>query len=449
MNKQAHPRVAADSEQDTGRRLMSDVETLAGQYQVRMDHRHNVIMKTYRFRSTVGALLAALACSAALHALNTRAVAFRLPNQDPAAIARGNAFAATADNPSAIYYNPAGITQLEGNNARIGLYLVSAGVDYTSPANAKASVDGSFQPVPEIYYVYTPQGSPLSFGFGAYSPYGLAVDWGKDTTFNTLAEKGKVLYECFNPVIAWKVHPKFSVAIGPTINYSQANFERAIGLSPGDSFKFDGDGMGYGFNAGLRWQPTEHWALGVNYRYETEVEYKGNSETIPYAPAQSTHGPLLYPQFVVLGLSYRPTPDWNIEVNADWSDWDKLNQIVFNGTAFGDITLPLNYRSSWMYEFGVTRQLGKGYFASVGYFFSENSSPDAYFNPIVPDSDLHLGSVGFGHHGQRWDWAIAYHFGYNPGRTVTGSPLSLTGQSADGTYKVLNQAVNLAVTLKF
>src|SRR5512141_2677713 len=64
---------------------------------------------------------------------DTQAVGFRLPNQDPEAIARGNAFVATADNPSAIYYNPAGITQLEGNNLRAGIYFVSAGIDYTSP----------------------------------------------------------------------------------------------------------------------------------------------------------------------------------------------------------------------------------------------------------------------------------------------------------------------------
>src|SRR5262245_56879978 len=48
-------------------------------------------------------------------------IGFRIPNQDAEAIARGNAFVATADNPSAIYYNPAGITQLEGHNAQIGV----------------------------------------------------------------------------------------------------------------------------------------------------------------------------------------------------------------------------------------------------------------------------------------------------------------------------------------
>src|SRR5438093_1113680 len=46
----------------------------------------------------------------------------RTPNQDPEAIGRGNAFAATANNPSALYYNPAGITQLPGHNIQLGLY---------------------------------------------------------------------------------------------------------------------------------------------------------------------------------------------------------------------------------------------------------------------------------------------------------------------------------------
>ena len=58
--------------------------------------------------------------------VNSRGDALRLPNQDPEAIARGNAFAATANDPAAIYYNPAGITQIQGQQASGGLYLISA-----------------------------------------------------------------------------------------------------------------------------------------------------------------------------------------------------------------------------------------------------------------------------------------------------------------------------------
>ena len=99
-----------------------------------------------------------------------------------------------------------------------------------------------------------------------------------------------------------------------------------------------------------------------------------------------------------------------------------------------------------MYEFGITRKLGKGYFASVGFFYSENSSPDKNFTPLIPDADLYLGSIGFGHKGIHWDWAAAYQFGYNPGRDVNGDQSS---PSADGTYHVFNQAFNISATFKF
>ena len=48
---------------------------------------------------------------------------FRLPDQDAFATARGEAFVATADNASAIYYNPAGITQLAGTIFAAGFFV--------------------------------------------------------------------------------------------------------------------------------------------------------------------------------------------------------------------------------------------------------------------------------------------------------------------------------------
>src|SRR5664279_1080376 len=58
---------------------------------------------------------------------------FGLPDQDAFATARGEAFVATADNPSAIYYNPAGITQLKGNNLRGGIYGINLDPSYSPP----------------------------------------------------------------------------------------------------------------------------------------------------------------------------------------------------------------------------------------------------------------------------------------------------------------------------
>ena len=284
------------------------------------------------------------------------------------------------------------------------------------------------------------------------------MDWGQNQPLSTLAEKGDLLYLCFNPVVAWKIHPRLSVGIGPTINYSQANFQRAVpspypGEVPNGQFKVDGDGMAYGFNAGVRWQPFDKWAFGASYRYTTTVDYHGTSSvSLPPILQASTAGSssICFPQYVVAGVSFRPTEDWNLEFDVDWADWNKVKSIVFQGTPVGTQVLLLNYRSSFMYEFGVTRQLGQGYFASLGFFYSENSSPDANFTPAIPDSDLYLGSIGVGYHGKRWDWAVGYQFGYNPGREVKNdTSVSANGTSADGTYHFLNHAFNVAATLKF
>jgi long-chain fatty acid transport protein len=384
------------------------------------------------------------------------AVGFRLPNQDPDAIARGNAFAATADDPSAIYYNPAGITQLQGQNLRAGIYAVSAGIKYTS-SSGSAMANSDFQPVPQIYYADTFTNVPISLGFGIYAPYGLSLDWGNNAPFNTSGESGKVTYLCFNPIIAWRVTPNFSIGGGPTINYSQATLQQAIApnffFPGGGQFKLDGNNTTVGFNLGILWQPDAKWSFGLNYRSPTTINYKGTaSQTGSILPptlmpsSTSSSAAISYPQYIVGGISFRPTPKWNLEFDLDWTDWHDVKQINVNKTPLGNLVIPLFYQSSFMYEFGVTRQFGNGYFASVGYFYSENSSPDANFNPLIPDADLQLGGIGFGHHGKRWDWSAAYQFGYNGGRTVQNDTANPT---ADGTYKTFNNAVNVAVMLKF
>src|SRR2546422_5792003 len=96
----------------------------------------------------------------------------RVPDQGAIATARGNAFVATADNPSAIYYNPAGITQLEGQQLQAGLYVLAPGVQFDSPAGARAETKSDVNVVPQLYYVVSPKNLPLSFGLGLYVPYG-------------------------------------------------------------------------------------------------------------------------------------------------------------------------------------------------------------------------------------------------------------------------------------
>ena len=383
---------------------------------------------------------------------------FLIPNQDAAAIGRGNAFAATADDPAAIYYNPAGISQLRGSDIQIGaLNYLGIDVQYDSPAGNHVENKFEVLTVPQIYYTFSPKDFPLSFGLGLYSPFGLAVKWPNNSPLRTLAVDSKLQYITINPVVSWQATKTLSIAAGPTINYAKIQFNRGL-ASANDFYDFRGDDYDFGLTAGLLWQPVQEWSFGASYRLAQQMDFNGNSRyqaspAGPVAIANTTAG-VPFPQTISGGISYRPTPKWNLEFDVDYIDWT-IGTVKLTGTKniFGfDLPLALNWHESWQYKFGVTRQLGDGWFVSAGYFFSTETTSSGNYTPAVPDSDLHIGSLGVGRNGEHFHWALAAQLIAGEPRNIPatgGTANPFTAASAAGNYQIFVPAVTFSVGYRF
>ena len=426
--------------------------------------------------------------------VTTFALGLRVPEQDTRAMSRANAFVATADNPSAVFYNPAGISMLYNgvDLAKHSVSLAPTGKGYVAAEEPSISSDSGlrsrlnvmaitleseFSPkgggagfdikrtaqiVPSSYLTYRAPGSRFTFGFGSYAPYGLGIEWPDNSQFRRQSISGELMYLTVNPVVAYQVSETFSVAAGATINYGRAQLKRGIfdngGLFRHDKFEFDGEGYALGWNAGLMWRPTAQHSFGVNYRSQTDIDFEGDSHvSIPTAnlnigprtikvggveTRENSDVGIKFPQPIVFGYSYRPTPKWNLEVNADWTDWDNLNTLFLHQKS-GDIALDFNYQSSWMYSAGVSYLFDNGLTASAGYMYSENSVPSRSFNPGVPDSNRHIFSTGIGGNYRGWDWDLAYSWAHGPERTIS------QGTLADGTYEFNSHAISLGLGQKF
>jgi long-chain fatty acid transport protein len=393
---------------------------------------------------------------------------FRLPDQDAFATARGEAFAATADNASAIYYNPAGISQLQGGNFRGGIYGIYLPVSYESPDGRTFHNKKTLQGAPQLFGTYAAEGSPLSFGLGLYAPYGLGLNWPQDTGFRTVGIESQLTYLSFNPVVAWQLLPNLSIGGGITINYATADVRSGLVWPDrnNDLFRFKGDGWDVGYNLGALWRLHEKVSIGVSFRSSTSVNLKGHTEyynnvalgPVPAFPQQrvSAQTEVPFPLNAVFGISYRPTPRWNFEFDADYTDWSPLDTVTIKqARAFGsllpkDIPATLDWQPAWYYKFGGTRYFEKGWSVSAGYIYSESAMPDAHFNPLIDDSARHWLSVGTGFKRSRFDFDLAYQFGFGDGtRTVSGSAPSAAGQTADGRYKYLSHAVLATVGFHF
>lgn len=372
-------------------------------------------------------------------------VGVRIANQDPAAIARGNAFVATADNPAAIYYNPAGITLSEGHNVQVGLLAyLNIYVDYESPGGARTENDPVVIPVPQIHYSYTPKNSPVSFGLGVYAPFGLSVKWPDDSPFATGGLESKLTYMTVNPVVALKVHPTLSIAAGPTLNRSELELRQSIGMVPGDQFKFKGDDVGYGFTVGLLWQPYQEWSLGATYKSGVKIDHEGTASLTPtptFPGSFKSTTPIDFPEIITGGISFRPTTNWNFEVDVDWTDWNSVSQLAVSGVPAKRV----DWVPSFQYMFGATRYLNDGYFISAGYYYSEKSTSERYFLPIVPDIDLHVGSVGVGRKGKHWRWAVAGQLIAGDWRTINNN----VNPTVNGRYRLLTPTLSASCGYHF
>jgi len=399
------------------------------------------------------------------------AAGFRLPDQDAFATARGEAFAATADNASAIYYNPAGISQLQGWNFRGGIYGIYLPLSYQSPGGHTFDNEKTLQGAPQLFGTYGPKGLPLSFGLGLYAPYGLGLHWPQDTGFRTVGTQSSLTNISFNPVVAWQVLPSFSVGAGVTINYAAADLRSGLvwPTQANDRFRFKGDGWDVGYNLGVLWHVHEKVSIGASFRSSTSFNLEGHTEyynkvafprgqpLVPAFPKQrvSAEVDVPFPLNAVFGLSYRPTPTWNFEFNADYMDWSPLDTVTIHQAKGFAPLLPraipavLNWQPSWYYKFGATRYLDKDWSVSAGYIYSESVMPDAHFTPLVADQNRHFVSIGAGFKRSRFDFDVAYQFGYGPVHRVSGSAPSATGQTADGRYEYFSHALLVTIGLHF
>jgi long-chain fatty acid transport protein len=393
-----------------------------------MTSKHDTTLNTYRNRH-IAAFSAALFLGGAAGPGPVFGLGIALPDQDAFATARGNAFVATANDPAAVFYNPAGISQLEGANVSLGSYGLVYNDRYSGPGGSVNSKT-QWSAAPQMFSTFSLPKCNLTFGFGTYSPFGLRMEWPNNAPFVPYGlQTGQLTYLTAAPVVAWQIVPMLSIAAGPTLNYSETELQTT-------GFRLHGDATDAGYMLGALLHPSEKHFLGVTYHSATEMNYNGHETLGPATiPASADFH---FPRSIAGGYSYRPNEKWNFEGDLNWTDWSRLKTVPI--VPVGP-TLAFNWAASVMLDFGVTRYLGSDWRISGGYMYSMNSVPNANFNPLVPDSDRHIFSLGVGKRCGRFSWDAAYQLAWGPSRSVEGDATDFG--TADGKYEFLSHALTL------
>jgi long-chain fatty acid transport protein len=142
--------------------------------------------------------------------------------------ARGNALGGAmigkADDPSAVAYNPAGITQLPGVQVMGGFtaLMPSVEVDVDSPGWYRGSESGSSESkslgldgiAPHAYLTWQVNDN-VWFGLGSFTRFGLASEFDSDWVGRYAEYYAGVATYSINPNIAYKIKaPRYFVWVG-------------------------------------------------------------------------------------------------------------------------------------------------------------------------------------------------------------------------------------------
>jgi long-chain fatty acid transport protein len=355
---------------------------------------------------------------------------FYVPVQAPEATGKGNAWMATADTAAAVYYNAAGLTQIDSPEVIVGGYAIMLGLeaDLDSGADEKADNDWAF--LPQIYAAVPIYNDKLVAGFGINTPFGLATDWDENSQFRYLATETELTYATGWAVLGYELTETLSIGGGFGVHHADLKYGQVTNLSGTDfASEFNGDDEGLSWTISTRWQPHEQHAFGLVYRSKTDFTLDGDYEIDGVLNNSSTLD-FMTPSTLAGGYSYRPCKEWNFEANIEWVNWDELNSLDLKQ---GGTTTPVafNWESNFIYSVGATRYFENGWNVSAGYNFIENSMPDSTFTPGVADADRHWLNAGVGRQYDSFRWNFAYQYAFSE-NDVSGSP----GPGlADGNFK--------------
>lgn len=367
--------------------------------------------------------------------------ASRLPDQDPLAVAGGYAFVATADDPSAVYYNPSGLA-LQPASEVAGAFVFSPSDSYQGTGGRVSASEGTFV-LPHLF-ANVPVGG-FSLGVGFFEPFGSQTDWPDDSGFRNLATNNKLYVTTGALSVAKQLTPQLSIGASLEVNRLKVDLAQGIGLTPGDLLSYDASDTRESWNAGLMFTPAQEHHFGIMYESSVNYHLSGTLSEYPYGVSETGTGSWVFPGHLAFGYSYRPTSNWNFEADADWTQWSLLKAVTVAAPS-GPITLPFYYKDSWYYELGGTRywKVSQGRFsASAGYCWSGNSVPDTFYSPALPDMTRSLVTLGGSFESTGWKLSLAFVRGLSASRAVTGAIPSPTGQQANGTFYSSFNALDL------
>lgn len=337
----------------------------------------------------------------------TRAAGLTLREHSAVAQSRALAVTAKLEDPSTVFFNPAGMAFLDGFQAQVSGTLVIPDFAWQDPTGEldEVSLVDPEMVLPAVYLTARLL-DEVAVGLSANVPYGLVLNYPEgwaDGAGATLVESANLVIPMINSNVSFKVAPGVAVAIGAFVSPSSVTIERPTVTLKGDTV---GVGGSFGVQAHL-----DRLHLGLAYQSRFKLGIEGTAEF--QGALQDAFGTqpvlanIVMPDVASFGIGYDLTERLYVEADVNITGWGSIKELniqfpeepLLNGNPVikPKNPSPLNWEDALCYRLGAQWSDPAGWSLRLGGGYDETPAvDDTTITPLVPDGNRVFFTAGAG-----------------------------------------------------
>jgi long-chain fatty acid transport protein len=346
------------------------------------------------------------------------------------AMAMGGAFTAVADDPSAMFWNPAGLAFQTDKGIQVmgGATFITAGdqdFEGASPYPGDGYTASQKNQIfyPAHFYITYPINDRVNLGFSTLTPFGLGTWWEEDFAGRFISKRVDLRTFDFSPNIGFKINDSMAVGFGVDYMVGQIDLTRNIGfinpytqqLADVGQVHLHTDDLssdGFGWHAGFLMKMPAGVSLGILYRSAIEIDYNGVGSFTQYPTGYADFDGLLASQ-IPFGSKVPITtkiefPDyWAIsaawtgeraKVSAQYGKmgWNSFSELPLNFPENPVFTTAVkqDYQDADQYRLGFEWLQSEKLAFQAGLLYDNTPQPTQSMSPLLGDGDRTGISIG-------------------------------------------------------
>ena len=340
--------------------------------------------------------------------------------------------AASAEDASTVWFNPAGMTELPGKwTVTAGSPVIDLTIDSRDegsrsligqPISGPRTTNGGAVVAVPSFYAVRKMSDSLWAGLGFNTPFGLGTNYDEKCRGRYQATQTFLLVYNLNPSLGWRIDDRWSVGGGVDVQYSRGVFSEmidfgSIGAASGlgtvpqqddGKVRIGGTAWAVGFDLGTLWKPAAHTKIGLAFHSKTVHDVSGSAHFRVPADAQALTGngalfrntnadaPLPMPASLSLSADQGVSRGLALLADVTWTQWSALRRITidFDNPNQPRIAQPFEWRDVWRWSVGARWRAGEKLTVRAGAAYEQSPVPDRTREPRVPEANHEWVSAG-------------------------------------------------------